>query len=51
MPAHRPLHDKPFGAEDFDSGALDEIQQEKLNQRKVGIRSVFNQNETRTDLF
>ncbi len=35
MPAQRPLYDKPFGAENYDNGALDEKQQEKLNQRKV----------------
>jgi hypothetical protein len=37
MPAQRPVHDKPFGAENYDNGALDDKQQEKLNQRKVMI--------------
>ena len=35
MPAQRPTYDKPFGAENYDNGALDDKQQEKLNQRKV----------------
>jgi hypothetical protein len=37
MPAQRPVNDKPFGAENYDNGALDDKQQEKLNQRKVMI--------------
>ncbi len=35
MPVQRPQYDKPHGAENYDGGALDEKQQEKLNQRKV----------------
>ena len=35
MPARRPAYDKPYGAENYDQGALDDKQQEKLNQRKV----------------
>ena len=37
MPAQRPVHDKPHGAENYDDGALDDKQQEKLNQRKVKV--------------
>jgi hypothetical protein len=50
MPARRPSYDKPYGAENYDQGALDDKQQEKLNQRKV-IQSQLNFNLTILILF
>lgn len=37
MSAQRPVNNRPFGAENYDQGALNEIQQTKTNHKKVMI--------------
>ncbi len=39
----KPSNSKPAGEEPYDAGALNELQQEKLNQKKIQIR-IANEN-------
>lgn len=41
LSSEKPLNKAPKGTDDYDQGALNDSQQQKLNQKKVSTKSTF----------